>query len=98
MLNRKVKTIVLYGVNYQLHLPGFAQPILSKDLKFNADEGILFVAQEGMELPFYETDEINIQVRDLEIPTAMRNSFSDEGWLDTTMPAFIENLRLTLSE
>ena len=92
------KTVVLKNVNCILKVPGFRDPIFSKDLTFDPSTNALYVKTTETVVPLYRTDMINIQVMDLEIPTAIRNKMRNDGWEDTTVGNFIAGLSLTLSD
>jgi hypothetical protein len=81
-------------VNYKVKVPGFAEPFLSKDMRFDPEANILCIKAPNV-TPFYADDDIWIEVLDLEVPVAMRHGLANGGWVDLAMWEFIALLRHT---
>lgn len=79
-------------VDYRLKVPGFAEPFLPRDMRFDPDAGILYLKAPGI-TPFYETDGIRVAILDLEVPAIMRQELIHGGWLELAMSEFISVLR-----
>lgn len=81
-------------VNYYLRLPGLADGIHSRRLRFDPWQGRLLVQTPTGVISFYEWDDIKIDVLDLSVPLYLRiNSFND-GWSSMDMAEFINVLHL----
>jgi hypothetical protein len=87
---------VLNYVNYWVKVAGFAEPFLSKDLRFDPVANTLLIKAPDV-TPFYETDSIRVEVLDLEVPAIMRQGLANRGWLEMSMAEFISILRLMYS-
>ena len=94
------RTPVLIHVNQQVQVPGFAEPFMSRDMRFRPVDNSLLINAPGGVVRFTEEDaHLTVKVLDLDVPTVLRAMQVDNGWEAMTMGQFVTKLHLTyLSE
>jgi hypothetical protein len=88
------KPFELVPVNYYLRLPGFADGIHSRRLRFDPWRGRLLVQTPTGVVSFYEWDDFRIEVLDLSVPLYLRINSPNDGWSFMDISEFINVLHL----
>jgi hypothetical protein len=90
------RTPLLLQVNYQVKIPGFTEPFLSPQMRFDPEFKRLLVRTPMGVIPFSPEDEgIRVSVLDLDVPTYLRNQMKDDGWFEMSLTEFINIINLS---
>jgi hypothetical protein len=84
----------LVPVNYYIRLPGFADGIHSRRLRFDPWRGRLLVQTPYGVVGFDQQDDIELAVLDLAIPLFLRLKDPREGWSTVAIGDFLDLLHL----
>ena len=86
--------VELIQVNYYLRLPGVADGIHSRRLRFDPWRGRLLVHTPTGVVSFYGWDDFKIDVLDLSVPLFLRINSPNDGWSSMEVSEFINVLHL----
>jgi len=84
----------LVPVNYYIRLPGFADGIHSRRLRFDPWRGRLLIQTPTGVVSLYEWDEVTLTVLDLAVPHFLRINSPNDGWSSVAIADFIHLLNL----
>jgi hypothetical protein len=94
-MSEQPKTTVLTRVNCLIKVPGYAEAFAAANMRFNPEARSLVLLTPHGTVEFNSSDDIQVELMDLEMPTTIRNEMKNDGWERMKMSTVIKLLNYT---